>query len=945
MHCVFAQSKKLKLNVIFQLKDSIFYYFCRGVSYEKALLNLFKVFTDPKNLILVLNSDEYEEKYFTKLLDSLHVRQASTNSTEREKVYLEGGLQFISTQVLVLDLLKNKIPAELITGVFVLRAHQIIESCQEAFALRLFRQKNKTGFVKAFSNSAEAFTYGFGHVERVMRNLFIKDLFLWPRFHSTIQKNLKKFEPISVEFHIPLSPKLAQIQSKILELMIFMVKELKRINPTVDLDEVTVENCVTKKFQKILQSQLDVIWHQLNSKTKLIIADLKILRNLMFTAIYSDSVTFYSALRKYRTAEYAKSNSGWTLLDAAERIFKLSKERVFNNQDEFDPEASEKWKAISTILCTEIPVDIKNLIKDESNEFDKNKPIRILILCNDARSCYQLNQYLTQGYERTLFWTAMKNDVTVQKLSRKYKFMSGAGSGVVNDAVQVNKVKLNLTQQPTTTTSKCDNEKFEKLSLKLSESRKRKTEGEKEKEDNKNDQTEDLDDLRDSYLLTMSQRTDNDNESFSAADFDITKLDDVAFEVCPDFNDVTDLNATTILSTMQKPAVFIQTFQSDKNRMSSLGQKLNEMQPDYVILYNINITAIRQIEMFEARFQRHVKRRLKVFVLMHTKTVEEQSFLTSLRREKQAFELLIETKRVMIIPQYQDGKTDIMDELDEIEEQEAAPSTRQAGGQVQVSKVKREKPKIIVDSREFRSELPCLIHKRGLEVVPAMISIGDYILTPEICVERKSISDLIGSLNCGRLYNQCQQMSRFYSRSILLIEFDQNRPFHFQGRYMVSRDSDSDSLNASIMQKLQLLTIHFPKLRLVWSPSPYATAQLFEELKLNKEEPNLEAVLQVGNDDDLQELTAVTDKFNTNVYDFLLKLPGISSKNIHHVMSKGGDLKNLVKLSEPELIPILGNSVNARLFYDILHNVHKPSAAGKQENQKFGKSKKFFKRN
>lgn len=63
-----------------------------------------------------------------------------------------------------MDLLKERIPIPLITGIFVLRAHQIIESCQEAFALRLYRQKNKTGFIKAFSTSAEAFTYGFGHV-------------------------------------------------------------------------------------------------------------------------------------------------------------------------------------------------------------------------------------------------------------------------------------------------------------------------------------------------------------------------------------------------------------------------------------------------------------------------------------------------------------------------------------------------------------------------------------------------------------------------------------------------------------------------------------------------------------------------------------------------------------------------------------------------------------
>lgn len=90
--------------------------------------------------------------------------EVSSNANEREKNYLSGGIQFISTRILVVDLLKDRIPAALVTGVVVLRAHQVIESCQEAFALRLFRQKNKVGFIKAFTTSAEAFTQGYGHV-------------------------------------------------------------------------------------------------------------------------------------------------------------------------------------------------------------------------------------------------------------------------------------------------------------------------------------------------------------------------------------------------------------------------------------------------------------------------------------------------------------------------------------------------------------------------------------------------------------------------------------------------------------------------------------------------------------------------------------------------------------------------------------------------------------
>lgn len=44
-----------------------------------------------------------------------------------------------------------------------------------------------------------------------------------------------------------------------------------------------------------------------------------------------------------------------------------------------------------------------------------------------------------------------------------------------------------------------------------------------------------------------------------------------------------------------------------------------------------------------------------------------------------------------------------------------------------------------------------MLHSDGFEVVPITISIGDYIITPEMCVERKSLPDLIGSFNSGRL--------------------------------------------------------------------------------------------------------------------------------------------------------------------------------------------------
>ena len=67
-------------------------------------------------------------------------------------------------------------------------------------------------------------------------------------------------------------------------------------------------------------------------------------------------------------------------------------------------------------------------------------------------------------------------------------------------------------------------------------------------------------------------------------------------------------------------------------------------------------------------------------------------------------------------------------------------------------------PIVLIDTREFRSDLPAMIYRNGFKLEPAMLDVGDYILTPSIVVERKSLMDLIGSLRNGRLYTQLCSM-------------------------------------------------------------------------------------------------------------------------------------------------------------------------------------------
>ena len=129
----------------------------------------------------------------------------------------------------------------------------------------------------------------------------------------------------------------------------------------------------------------------------------------------------------------------------------------------------------------------------------------------------------------------------------------------------------------------------------------------------------------------------------------------------------------------------------------------------------------------------------------------------------------------MIIPEEQDGKQD----YSTMNSREDILKTNVSTGKTSVIKENEiTKSRVIVDIREFRSLLPSLLHKRGIHIEPATIEVGDYILTPDMCVERKSLNDLIESISNGRLYNQCNAMCRYYKIPILLIEFDLNKPFN-----------------------------------------------------------------------------------------------------------------------------------------------------------------------
>ena len=224
-----------------------------------------------------------------------------------------------------------------------------------------------------------------------------------------------------------------------------------------------------------------------------------------------------------------------------------------------------------------------------------------------------------------------------------------------------------------------------------------------------------------------------------------------------------------------------------------------------------------------------------------------------------------------------------------------------------------EPPRVVVDVREFRSSLPSLLHGRNLVVIPCMLTVGDYVLTPDTVIERKSVRDLIQSLNNGRLYNQAEMMFQHYKSPMLLIEFDHGKSFTLEPFADLSSLNRSALADAPDLQaKLVMLTLAFPKLRIIWSSSPYQTAEIFEELKKLNPEPDPVKAAQIGLDGDGESVGQ--GSFSQVPQDMLRTVPGVTEKALQRLTLEVASLIELANMEEDDINDLIGKESGRQIF-------------------------------
>jgi len=77
---------------------------------------------------------------------------------------------------------------------------------------------------------------------------------------------------------------------------------------------------------------------------------------------------------------------------------------------------------------------------------------------------------------------------------------------------------------------------------------------------------------------------------------------------------------------------------------------------------------------------------------------------------------------------------------------------------------------IVADSREVGSGIPAALRAKGVAVNILQLQIADYILSPNLAIERKTTADFIQSIIDKRLFSQVDAMRRNFDLPVFILE-------------------------------------------------------------------------------------------------------------------------------------------------------------------------------
>lgn len=347
-----------------------------------------------------------------------------------------------------------------------------------------------------------------------------------------------------------------------------------------------------------------------------------------------------------------------------------------------------------------------------------------------------------------------------------------------------------------------------------------------------------------------------------------------------------------------------------------------------VLLAQQNLSFMRMLEVAQDEMNPQILVSLKVQLVTSVWSSDDGS--REVATEMAAFERLAHAKSNLTATVLADRssirQTEAMLESGVVHTARGAPTRSRAqremrlkGQFIQGSPNTPHTPVIVFDEREFRSMLPYYLYCQHMDLVPLTLTTADYVLSPQLAVERKSVPDYTQSLQSGRVMQQLSALSRKYERPCLLIEFNRRQRFRLTYSTIFRSTTDASYMGTIYARTARLVLAH-PEVCLLWSRSPAHSAGMMTTLKSTVAMENIDPSTHSLTAPAVGEDASGSYQRDAAAYAarVLSRFPGVAPSNIDGVMRVCGSLAGLATIAETALAEIMGEE-DARKLYQFLH--------------------------
>jgi DNA excision repair protein ERCC-4 len=205
-------------------------------------------------------------------------------------------------------------------------------------------------------------------------------------------------------------------------------------------------------------------------------------------------------------------------------------------------------------------------------------------------------------------------------------------------------------------------------------------------------------------------------------------------------------------------------------------------------------------------------------------------------------------------------------------------------------------PRVVVDERERNSGVPEQLSKLNVRVYFSRLHTADYVISPEIAVERKALPDFVSSVYDGRLFAQASAISSSYRKPYLIVEGDIKE--------LAGLTKNINSYYGAVAS----VTLAYD-LRVIHTADPAQTASAISALiQHSRARPvplGAMAAAPKAKDEPQQQLYLVSS------------LPGVGMKLARRMLSRYGTPRKVMGLTESQLAMVqgLGSKRAARIAH------------------------------